>query len=223
MIVEPSAGRAALAQRGRAELVVEVTGRSTHAAYPENGVNALEAAAAILRALGDREVARDPELGAAILVATEATTAPFPANSVVPGSCRLRLDRRTLPGRARNRSSLSSSPASPRPSAMAPAPRSPSRTPASRPTRDAGSRPRAGFRLARGAHQLRRRRPRGRPRRAPGGLRNQRQHQRGTRHPDRHLRAGRSQLAHQDEELIRLDELERGRRQFAALASIASR
>ena len=34
---------------------------------------------------------------------------------------------------------------------------------------------------------------------------------------------GDPELAHQDEELIRLDELERGRRQFAALASIASR
>lgn len=98
VVVEPSGGTAALAQRGRAELVVDVTGRSAHAAYPERGANALEAAAAILCALGRRESARDPELGEAIIVATEATTEPFPANSVVPARCRLRLDRRTLPG-----------------------------------------------------------------------------------------------------------------------------
>lgn len=98
VIVEPSGGRAALAQRGRAELVIEVTGRPSHAAYPERGANALEAAAAILCALGRREIAHDPELGAAILVATEATTEPFPATSVVPSRCLLRLDRRTLPG-----------------------------------------------------------------------------------------------------------------------------
>lgn len=98
VIVEPSRGEAALAQRGRAELVIEVTGRSSHAAYPERGVNALEAAAGVLCALARRPIARDPELGAAILVATEATTEPFPATSVIPSRCRLRLDRRTLPG-----------------------------------------------------------------------------------------------------------------------------
>jgi acetylornithine deacetylase/succinyl-diaminopimelate desuccinylase-like protein len=98
VVVEPSRAEAALAQRGRAELVIEVTGRSTHAAYPEHGANALEAAAAVLAKLAGREPPRDPELGAGILVATEAVTEPFPATSVVPARCRLRLDRRTLPG-----------------------------------------------------------------------------------------------------------------------------
>lgn len=98
VIVEPTRGQAALGQRGRAELVVEVTGRTSHAAYPERGANALLAAAAILRAFERRDVARDPELGEAILVATEAVTEPFPGISVVPSRCRLRLDRRILPG-----------------------------------------------------------------------------------------------------------------------------
>lgn len=98
VIVEPSRGEAALAQRGRAEILVDVEGRSAHAAYPEEGANALEGAAAFLCALERRHPARDPELGEAILVATEATTRPFPGVSVVPSRCRLRLDRRTLPG-----------------------------------------------------------------------------------------------------------------------------
>jgi acetylornithine deacetylase/succinyl-diaminopimelate desuccinylase-like protein len=98
VVVEPSRAEAALAQRGRAELVIDVAGRSSHAAYPEHGANALEAAAAVLTALAGREPPHDPELGAGILVATEAVTEPFPATSVVPARCRVRLDRRTLPG-----------------------------------------------------------------------------------------------------------------------------
>jgi acetylornithine deacetylase/succinyl-diaminopimelate desuccinylase-like protein len=78
-------------------------------------------------------------------------------------------------------------------------------------------------RLARGAHQLRRRRPRGRPRRAPAvfGTNGSISAARGI--PTVIFGSGDPELAHQDEEFIRLDELERGRRQFAALASIASR
>ena len=40
----------------------------------------------------------DPVLGRGILVATEATTEPMPGVSVVPSRARVRLDRRTLPG-----------------------------------------------------------------------------------------------------------------------------
>ena len=98
VIVEPSRGQVALAQRGRAEILIEVTGRAAHAAYPERGANALAAGAAILCSLERREVAHDPELGATILVATEAATEPFPGVSVVPNRCHLRLDRRMLPG-----------------------------------------------------------------------------------------------------------------------------
>lgn len=98
VIAEPSECRLMLAQRGRAELIIDVVGRGAHAAFPERGASALEAAADVLRALRDRSVPEDPRLGRGILVATEATTAPLPGVSVVPSSARIRLDRRTLPG-----------------------------------------------------------------------------------------------------------------------------
>lgn len=98
VIVEPSRGELALAQRGRAELVLEVEGHSAHAAYPERGANAVVAAARIIGALQQRCAPRDPELGDGILVVTEIRSEPFPGVSVVPSRCRVRLDRRVLPG-----------------------------------------------------------------------------------------------------------------------------
>lgn len=224
VIVEPTGGRAALAQRGRAELVVEVTGQSTHAAYPENGANALEAAAAILRALGDREVARDPELGAAILVATEAATEPFPANSVVPGLCRLRLDRRTLPGESAEGVLAELEPC------LAEAERYGARAEVS--ISDAAVTTYTGRRLsaARWFPAWREQRTGlvdavsgavsvGPP--AVFGTNGSISAARGI--PTVIFGPGDPELAHRDEEHIRLGELTRGRRQFAALASIACR
>jgi putative selenium metabolism hydrolase len=98
VIVEPSNGRMALAQRGRAELVIEIEGHGAHAAYPERGINALVAAAKIVAGLEARPVPHDDELGDGILVATEIRSEPYPGVSIVPSRSRLRLDRRLLPG-----------------------------------------------------------------------------------------------------------------------------
>lgn len=98
VIAEPSNLQLMLAQRGRAEIIVDFRGVAAHAAFPECGVNALDAAAAFLCSVRDRAEPSDPVLGRGILVATEATTEPTPGVSVVPGRARLRLDRRTLPG-----------------------------------------------------------------------------------------------------------------------------
>lgn len=98
VIAEPSANRVTLAQKGRAELWIDVEGKAAHAAFPDEGASALLGAAEILLALEQRDPPADPELGEGILVATEAITEPFPGVSVVPSRCRLRLDRRLLPG-----------------------------------------------------------------------------------------------------------------------------
>jgi putative selenium metabolism hydrolase len=98
VIAEPSGSRVTLAQKGRAEIIVEVEGRAAHAAFPELGANAVDGAAAVLVALGDRPVPEDAELGAGVLVVTEAVSDPVPGVSVVPSRMCLRLDRRTLPG-----------------------------------------------------------------------------------------------------------------------------
>ncbi len=98
VIAEPSGLQLMLAQKGRAELELEVHGRAAHAAFPAQGASALMGAVRVLSALDDRNAPADEELGAAILVATEAITDPLPGISVVPSRCKVRLDRRTLPG-----------------------------------------------------------------------------------------------------------------------------
>lgn len=98
VIAEPSNGRLMLAQKGRAEVELSIRGVAAHAAFPQRGASALMGATRVLSALEKRLVPRDEELGGGILVATEAVTDPLPGISVVPSGCRVRLDRRTLPG-----------------------------------------------------------------------------------------------------------------------------
>jgi putative selenium metabolism hydrolase len=98
VICEPSSRRLVVGQRGRAELVVEVEGRPSHSSRPDLGVNAVEAMADVLRAARGLELPAHPELGQAILVATDIVSRPFPALSVLPDRCTATFDRRTLPG-----------------------------------------------------------------------------------------------------------------------------
>ncbi len=99
VICEPSHRTVVVGQRGRAELIVDVHGRSAHSSRPDLGVNAVEAMADALRAA--REVALPPPhpaLGPAILVVTDVISRPYPALSVLPDRCTATFDRRTLPG-----------------------------------------------------------------------------------------------------------------------------
>jgi putative selenium metabolism hydrolase len=98
VICEASGRRVVVGQRGRAELIVEVTGRPTHSSRPDLGVNAVEAMADALRAARGIELPSHPELGPAILVPTDVISRPYPALSVVPDRCTATFDRRTLPG-----------------------------------------------------------------------------------------------------------------------------
>ena len=99
IIGEPTSLTLAIGQRGRAELCVETIGRSGHSAYPETAVNALDKMVALLPRLR-RAPLPDPHfvVGPALLVATDISSVPYPANSVIPESCRVTLDRRLLPG-----------------------------------------------------------------------------------------------------------------------------
>lgn len=98
VICEPSSGRVARAQRGRAEILVEVEGRSAHSAYPHKGINAAEVMADVVVALRDLPVPSDATLGDGILVLTDVQSQPYPALSVVPNRCVATFDRRTLVG-----------------------------------------------------------------------------------------------------------------------------
>lgn len=98
IIGEPTSLHLAIGQRGRAELVVETIGRAGHSAFPETGVNAVEKMMTLLPRLY-RAPLPDPHVpvGAALLVATDIVSEPYPANSVIPEACRVTLDRRLLP------------------------------------------------------------------------------------------------------------------------------
>ena len=90
-----------VAHNGCLHLEVEVTGRSAHAARPETGIDALEAANAILSALyGWRgglagRVSAVPGIGAAQM--TIGRIEGGINTNVVPDRVRLRLDRRMIP------------------------------------------------------------------------------------------------------------------------------
>ena len=98
VICEPSGGLLMVGQRGRAEIIIEVHGRSCHSAYPQAGTNAVEVMADLIVALRTLPLPTHPRLGAAILIPTDVVSRPYPSLSVVPGGCVATFDRRTLPG-----------------------------------------------------------------------------------------------------------------------------
>jgi putative selenium metabolism hydrolase len=101
VICEPSDLAVQVGQRGRAELVVTVAGFPAHAAYPERGKNPITLAASGLAALERLELPADPDLGRAILVATDVISQPWPSISLIPSGVQIRFDRRTLVGETR--------------------------------------------------------------------------------------------------------------------------
>ncbi|MEX0892503.1 MAG: M20/M25/M40 family metallo-hydrolase [Gemmatimonadota bacterium] len=88
-----------IGHRGRAELIVEITGVAGHASAPGRARNPLYAFSTVLPALEAfaAELEEDPVLGRATLAPTEATTLPASRN-VIPDRARLVLDWRVLPG-----------------------------------------------------------------------------------------------------------------------------
>lgn len=101
IIAEPSDLKLIRAQRGRAEIVVTVTGKAAHSAYPAAGVNAVEAMADVTQALRALPTGTDPVLGDGAMVVTDIVSSPYPGASVVPVSCRATYDRRLVPGEDR--------------------------------------------------------------------------------------------------------------------------
>lgn len=101
VICEPSDLAVQVGQRGRAEIVMTVTGHPAHAAYPERGKNPITLAASALAALERLPLPADADLGSAILVATDVISQPWPSVSLIPSAVKIRFDRRTLVGETR--------------------------------------------------------------------------------------------------------------------------
>ncbi|MGE4298041.1 MAG: YgeY family selenium metabolism-linked hydrolase [Desulfovibrionaceae bacterium] len=87
-----------IAQRGRAEIVVETIGRPAHSASPEKGVNAVLMMQKLIERIERITPPEHPMLGKGICVLTDIKSTPYPGASVVPSGCRATYDRRLLVG-----------------------------------------------------------------------------------------------------------------------------
>jgi putative selenium metabolism hydrolase len=98
IVGEPTSLGLGTAQKGRAGLLLEATGRSAHSSRPELGHNAvyrmLEAVSRI-RAL---PLPTDPDLGQGVCELIEIDSEPRPSPGMVPHRCTARLALRLLPG-----------------------------------------------------------------------------------------------------------------------------
>lgn len=90
-----------LGGRGRAEVKVEAFGRSAHSSSPSAGLNALDLMVPALGALRTLKLERDPRVGEALAVVTDLWSEPRPSRSVIPHYAAAVIDRRLLPGEAR--------------------------------------------------------------------------------------------------------------------------
>jgi len=100
IVGEPTALRLAIAHKGSLRPMVTVTGRSAHAAQPQEGVNAVEAAADLLvflrrYAAGLTEKAH-PLVGPPTMAVVKIEGGV--ALNAVPPSCTITFDRRMVPG-----------------------------------------------------------------------------------------------------------------------------
>lgn len=101
IVGEPSELRLVVAHKGSVRIEVRTHGRTAHSSQPEDGDNAVLRMAGVLAYIRDEMVPaagriRHPLTGPATVVPTIVRGGS--AFNVVPGSCRLFLDRRTLPG-----------------------------------------------------------------------------------------------------------------------------
>ncbi|MDW8036021.1 MAG: M20/M25/M40 family metallo-hydrolase, partial [Candidatus Korarchaeum sp.] len=100
IIGEPTSLNLARGHRGRAEVIVELRGRSSHSSMPELGDNCLERACEYLTYLRSIELPSHGVLGRATVapVRIDANPGLVP---VVPDRCTLLLDRRTVEGESK--------------------------------------------------------------------------------------------------------------------------
>lgn len=98
VICEPTGLRVQVGQRGRMEIMMHIQGVPAHAAHPEEGVNPILLVVSALKALEELKLPSEPTFGQAILVPTDIISDPYPLISLIPGSVKVRFDRRLLVG-----------------------------------------------------------------------------------------------------------------------------
>lgn len=96
VIMEATALKVNIGQRGRAEISIAAHGKSAHSANPDVGVNAVYMMNPVISRLMELAPTGHPRLGRGISVVTDIVSSPYPGASVVPDLCRLTIDRRLL-------------------------------------------------------------------------------------------------------------------------------
>lgn len=90
-----------LGNKGRIDVRIIVRGRQAHSSRPWDGINAVEGAVKVLERLAPLmpypEDKSHPELGRVSLTPTDIESFPKSTHTI-PGECRIRMDRRLLPG-----------------------------------------------------------------------------------------------------------------------------
>jgi putative selenium metabolism hydrolase len=94
---EPSDTRLVVGQRGRAKVEARVTGRSCHAGHAAQGINAVEAMAALIDRVRRQIKPTHRRLGSRDLTCIDVASSPYPSISTVPSSAVARFDCRFLP------------------------------------------------------------------------------------------------------------------------------
>ncbi len=96
LIPEDTNERVVLGARGRYVIEITVTGRSAHGATPECGLNAIEDAAKIVKALGKLPLNSHPKLGKGSICVLKIDGGGDSLS--VPDRCTIRVDRHTVIG-----------------------------------------------------------------------------------------------------------------------------
>lgn len=97
IVGEPTGLDVCNASRGRFEVEITVEGKKAHAAEPDSGVNAVSEASKIISVLKKFDSGNsDEQLGRPTLTPTIVSGGE--ASNVVPDTCKVRIDRRSVPG-----------------------------------------------------------------------------------------------------------------------------
>jgi putative selenium metabolism hydrolase len=88
-----------LGHRGKVQFDVTVSGRSSHASNPTNGLNAVYRSIPFLNEIQElsKRLPSDPAYGPATVVVTAISSEPTGEVAVVPSACIIRVDRRYVP------------------------------------------------------------------------------------------------------------------------------
>jgi acetylornithine deacetylase/succinyl-diaminopimelate desuccinylase-like protein len=90
--------RAAIGNRGRVDVLVQVHGREAHSSQPQHGLNAIDGAHEVITRLRALRIDRtDPVLGREQLTIYKLAFSPI-APHTIPALAEFRIDRRLLPG-----------------------------------------------------------------------------------------------------------------------------